>query len=200
MMRSHFWPLLLALLFVSCAKPKKLEDYYMSDFKDSGCRQTVALSKISTVEMVGAQTYFDTGAYSELITCVPSTWPHDYLMLPLFAMRFTDLHEGDVFQIDVESEFTNDVDTNFMVAMFLTLGPSPTPIFAEQVTKPSGYNITPGSHHGIFPKGATYRVPRDMAEAYLTVNVYAADGRYLMPSFLKVEQNYGRMSGLINRQ
>ena len=191
--------LLAALLVLSSCGARK--ERLPKDF--AGCYQEPKFEKVQTVKVENALlTAFSTREGGELVDCLPSIYPHSYMPLPLYSVRLENLKAGDVINASVESEFTNDVENdeaNFMIVAFFALGPSPSYYLADEVGDRNGYNITRAMHHGTFNKSVTYTVTRDMPEAYLTVQAYAADGSTLEPEFLKVEQGYGRLSGMIFR-
>jgi hypothetical protein len=157
-----------------------------------------AAAKVKTVTVVPYLT-IDSGVSGELVHCLPTTWEHGYVYVPVYAVRLHGLHKGDVLLVTAEMQVTNDTGVNVMLDTQLTLGAldfqDPNLL---RITSHNGFNVTPGMHHGTSHKNAAVIMTRSYDDAYLVLWAWAATNG-LPAASLTVDQNYGRIQGIVLR-
>jgi hypothetical protein len=192
-MKLHFASLAL-LLATGCGEGQKAKEspFYGSPGQHKGCSLTPNESLVRTFDTNTTNT-FNSGDSSEMISCLPSLFPHAVLPLPVFRVKLQNIKANDAVVIFADMEVTNDFPIDFMFVTFITVG-------KFEVAEAQGYNVTPGMHHGSTTRNAVYVSPNDQDEIEITLWAYGADGALFTPTYVIVEPDYGRLSGVVIRK
>jgi hypothetical protein len=144
--------------------------------------------------------YFESG--KELLTSIPITGGSDangadpYKKVCIFRSQEIEVKLNDIIQIASYGEATNDRKYNVMFAWNTRLEDAKGKQLLE-LTEAKGYNITPDMHHGVFTDVGIIKIPKDIGKCFVSTYVYAASYRASAGHTLKIEQDYGKLSGII---
>lgn len=144
--------------------------------------------------------YFQSG--KELISALPITGgsdangPDPYKKICIYRSGEVEIMKDDIVQISSYGEATNDRKYNIMFGWNTRLEDKNGKQLLE-LTEGKGYNITPDMHHGVFTDVGIVKIEKDFGKCFVSTYVWAAAYRSSAGHTLKVEQDYGRLSGII---
>lgn len=140
---------------------------------------------------------FNTGSTSENVQTIPvGSSSSAAVRTTLFSISLPKLRAGSVLWFGTKAQATNDLGFNVMLAGFhwLTHDGSYASRSLE-LSEANGYNITPGMHHGTIVDFGCVELSSAPSGRVLSYIVYSASTAASSGDTLRVDQDYGRLSG-----
>lgn len=157
-------------------------------------------SRVAALESAGggglSVTPFNTGSFSEQVTSLPVT--SDGSAKRVVFSQQVSVRAGDVILVLAKFEITNPYQYNIMGARYTLLCNSAGATNGTEITEAASMNVTPAIHHDIHVDVGTMTVANGGTK-YINVIAWAAASSPGANDALVVEQDYGRLSGVILR-
>lgn len=143
---------------------------------------------------LGQPKLYDTGDNSERVTSLPvptkATVAHRRV---IYSQYLPNLKEGELIQFMSEVQVTNDLGYNCMCVLLVIQADSATATVGTELTEANGRNVTPNTHHDVYPKHGAVKIT-NTSRPYVNVVAYAASTAAKSGHTLKVDQDYGRLT------